>query len=283
MTTLFVLILALSFCASKGVGHVLQVMSVSNFSSQHDDREQAHQQAGLNARRGGFLHGTKLATTSGWKPVERIVVGDLVRTLDHGFKEVRRISGHQIQIDAQETRDEYLPVYVPVQAAFNARPVWLMPEQGVAVNLGKIDPGTSGHSVVPARMFSGKCRMSSQAPGLMFQVCTLYFDEAEVIFLEGGLQAFCPPGGFGSGAGASPSGYHVAEGDEAVTLAHSVASRGDMSALANPLGALPAPISQDTIVPTRPVRGKRRPGRPGRPPLPTLFLRPEWMMITYRK
>ncbi|NVO55821.1 Hint domain-containing protein [Rhodobacteraceae bacterium B1Z28] len=251
-------------------------MSFSGFSDQSGNVDQTNAGDAVNARRGGFVHGTKVATTSGWKLVERIIVGDLVRTLDHGFKEVRRVSTSWVSISDGETRAEYLPIFVPARAAYNGRPVWLMPEQGLALDLSKTDPETDGFSIVPARMLSGRCRLTSQAPGPSLEVSTLFFDKDEVIFVEGGLQAYCPSGRFSMRTEPNHPSYQVAEEDAAVTLIESIANRGDMSALANPLGALPAPIPQEPIFPIRPPAGIRRPGRPGRPEAPALFLRSEW-------
>ncbi|WP_419740035.1 Hint domain-containing protein [Ruegeria sp.] len=71
---------------------MLEVVSFSDVSEYHDDADLPVALDAVSSRRGGFLHGTKIATTSGWKLIERIAAGDLVRTLDHGFKEVRRVS-----------------------------------------------------------------------------------------------------------------------------------------------------------------------------------------------
>lgn len=260
----------------KGVGHVLEVVSFSEFSDQPVEADHNNLDQAVNARRGGLLHGTKVATTSGWKLIERIAVGDLVRTLDNGFREVRRVSTCCVVIPANETRADYVPIFVPARAAYNGRPVWLMPEQGMAIDLAKLDPEADGVSVIPARLLNGSCRMSSQVPGSSFQVTTLFFDTDEVIFIEGGLQVYCPAGRFGMGGAGEQAPYQVAEDAAAAALIASIAVRGDVSVLANPLGALPAPIPQDPIFPIRPPAGLRRPGRPGRPNSPVLFLRSEW-------
>ena len=255
---------------------MFEVVSVSGFSDQSGDVDFADPNKAVNARRGGLLHGTKVATTSGWKLIERVAVGDLVRTLDNGFREVRRISTCCVVIPADETRADYMPIFVPARATYNGRPVWLMPEQGMALDLGKLDPDAAGVSVIPARMLNGACRMSAQVPGSSFQVTTLFFDTDEVIFVEGGLQAFCPAGRFSARSAQEHAPYRVADEQTATALVNSIAIRGDVSALANPLGALPAPIPQEPIFPIRPPSGMRRPGRPGRPNAPVLFLRPEW-------
>lgn len=255
---------------------MLEVVSFSDVSEYYDESNLPIDPDAVSARRGGFLHGTKVATTSGWKLIERLVVGDLVRTLDHGFKEVRRVSTSRVNIPAGESRPAYLPIYVPARAAYNGRPVWLMPEQGVALDLGKIDLTDDGFSVVAARVLNGTCRFSSQTPGSSFEITTLFFDQDEVIFIEGGLQAYCPSGRFRLARSEGQDRYAVLDEDAATALAAKVAQLGDISALANPLGALPAPIPQDPIFPIRPAVGIRRPGRPGRPNAPVLFLRPEW-------
>jgi len=255
---------------------VLEVVSVSGFLDQTGDVDQAFLSESVNARRSGLVDGTKVATTRGWKLVEQLVAGDLVRTLDNGFKEVRRISTNTVTIPAGENRVEYLPVFVPARSAYNGRPVWLMPEQGMALNLGKVDPEISGFSIVPARLLSGAGQLTSQAPGATFEVSSLFFDADEIVFVEGGLQAYCPSGRFTMRNTPGNSGYDVVEDDEAIVLVNSIAKSGDMSALANPLGALPAPIPQETVLPVRPPSGIRRPGRPGRPDVPALFLRSEW-------
>ena len=262
---------------------MLEVVSISSFSDRRTDAGSTHLHQGLSCRRGGLVHGTKVATTAGWKRVEHLKTGDLVRTLDHGFREIRRMSSDVITIPAGEIRPENLPVQVPARAAYNGRVVWLMPEQGMALDHSKVDPSDDGVSVVPARLLSGICHLNSRAPGTCFEVSTLFFDQDQVVFIEGGLQAYCPAARFGMRNPSGQQAYKVVDDESASPLIDAIASKGSVTAIANPLGALPAPIPQDPIFPIRPPSGIRRPGRPGRPPMPTLFLRPEWMMITHQQ
>lgn len=252
---------------------MLKVVSVSGLS---EDRFLTAPNEMVSVRRGGLIHGTKVATPSGWKSAEVLEAGDLVRTLDNGFQEVRRVSRERVGIPEGEVRPDFLPVRVPSRAAYNGRAVWLMPEQGLALTPSSKTADHEEVSIVPARMLSGQFRFSSQTPAREFTTTSVFFDQDEVIFIEGGLQAFCSACRIRSLSGPSRRAYAVLDEDEAHDLVTSIANAGNMSALANPLGALPAPIPQEPIFPIRPPSGVRRPGRPGRPNVPALFLRPEW-------
>lgn len=252
---------------------MLEVVSVSGLS---EDRIQVAASDPVSVRRGGLLHGTRVATINGWKLAELLTAGDLVRTMDNGFQVVRRVAQDRIGVSAAEARPDFLPVRVPSRAAYNGRPVWLMPEQGLALTASFADQETDEMYVVPARLLSGYFNFDSQAPAEEFAVTSLFFDQDEVICIEGGFQAFCSSCRIRSLSGSSRRSYAVLDDDDARALVTSIASVGDVSALANPLGALPAPIPQEPIFPIRPPSGIRRPGRPGRPNVPALFLRSEW-------
>ncbi len=215
------------------------------------------------------MYGTKVATKGGWKLVEELSPGDQVRTLDNGFQQVCRVATDCIVVPSNETNVENLPVRVPSHAVYNGRPVWLMPEQGVALDNTKFDPAPTNIPVslpvVPARVLSGIFRITSDTPSSYFDICSLFFDQDEVIYIEGGFRAYCPSGRFGSRNVAGNASYEVIGGEAAAELICKTAHRQDISILANSLGALPAPIMEHPIIPIRPIRGNRRPGRPGRP------------------
>ncbi|CUK05959.1 hypothetical protein RUE5091_02786 [Ruegeria denitrificans] len=255
--------------SKKWVRFLLKVDSVIDFAERSEYQGIAEPQAALNARRGGLVHGTKVATKGGWKLVEELQVGDLIRTLDNGFKAVSRIATDCITVPPDETKAESMPIRIPSHAAYNGRPVWLMPEQGVALDNTKLshDPITLPVSlpVVSARLLSGMFRITSKVPASYFDISTLFFDQDEVIYIEGGFRAFCPSGRFGSGSAASGAKYEVVAAEAASDLIYLTGKRRDVAVLANSLGALPAPVFDHPIVPTRPARGARRPGRPGRP------------------
>lgn len=248
---------------------MLKVQSVIGYSAVPDNARQVGPPVSLNARRGGFVHGTKVATDRGWKPVERLRAGDLVRTLDNGFREVCRVSTNCISVPANENRIENLLVRVPSNTLYNGRSVWLMPEQGVALDNTKLSRGPItlpiSMPVVPARVLSETFRLSSGTPASFFDVSSLFFEQDEVIYIEGGLRAYCPAGRFGTRNLPQTASYELVDADQVADLVDMVAHSRDIAVLANSLGALPAPIMQNPIFPARPVRGARRPGRPGRP------------------
>ncbi|WP_367647914.1 MULTISPECIES: Hint domain-containing protein [Ruegeria] len=255
--------------SKEWVRFLLKVESVIDFAERSEYQGTAEPQAALNARRGGLVHGTKVATKGGWKLVEELQVGDLIRTLDNGFKAINRIATDCITVPPDETNADSMPVRIPSHAAYNGRPVWLMPEQGVALDNTKLDHDPIALPVslpvVSARLLSGMFRITSNVPASCFDISTLFFDQDEVIYIEGGFRAFCPSGRFGSRNVPGRASYKVVSAEAAADLIYLTGRRRDIAVLANSLGSLPAPIFDHPIVPTRPARGARRPGRPGRP------------------
>ena len=248
---------------------MLKIQSVIDFAEGSEYQGSTEPQTALNARRGGLVHGTKVSTKSGWKLVEDLQAGDLVRTLDNGFQPINRVATDCITVPPGETNAENMPIRVPSNAAYNGRPVWLMPEQGVALDNTKLDhdPITLPVNlpVVSARLLAGMFRITSNAPATYFDISTLFFDQDEVIYIEGGFRAYCPAGRFGSSGLSGGASYEVVAGEAAAGLIYLTTRCGDIGVLANSLGSVPAPVFDHPIVPVRPVRGARRPERPGRP------------------
>lgn len=255
---------------------MLEVVSFSGYSDKIDGQNRLTGKEAVSVRRGGLVHGTKVATTVGWKRVEQLDVGDLVRTLDNGFQEIQRVSCDLIHVPEDETRSGFLPVLVPARAAYNGTAVWLMPEQGLALGQPWLDLETRGQAVVSARFLSGCFKFSSRSPAPEFEVTSLFFENDEVVYIEGGLKAFCPASRIRPLSGPRTRSYSVLDEEDAIALVSAIDEAADLSAVASPLGALPAPIPTEPIFPIRPSPGVRRPGRPGRPNMPVLLLRPEW-------
>ncbi len=250
---------------------MLSLVSVSGFSNNAECGRINLSATAVPACRGGLFHGTKVATTGGWTLAERLRSGDLVRTLDHGFQAVRRVCVDQITVPGGETRPGHLPVLVSERVAYNGRPVWLMPEQGVAVNASKIGQDADGVAIVPARMLSGLNGIKSSAPAQSFDVISLFFDNDEVVYIEGGFQAYCAATRIPTLRTEHASAYKVVGSEDADANVEAAVQQANVSAFVSPIGAAAAPIQPEPVVPIRPSVGVRRPGRPGRPTPSALF------------
>ncbi|WP_171052540.1 Hint domain-containing protein [Ruegeria sediminis] len=219
-------------------------------------------------RRSGLLHGTAVLTDRGWRPVEKIVAGDLVRTLDHDFQQVASTEREVLALPDDGLSEENRPVRVPAGSVFNKRPLWLMPEQGMLVDCDAVSEfADDRQAVISARLLKGVCGIASGLPGARLGLATLSFATDEVIYVEGGMMAYCPSMAtkrWTSGA-ANKKGYAVLSGAQAEGVAKQLARLNDATTLASPLGELPTAIPNKPVLPVRPVNVDRRPGRPGRP------------------
>lgn len=138
----------------------------------------------------GLLEGTRIATATGWRPVDKICVGDQVLTFDRGLQTVT---------DIQRETHEYArhpwqrPVFVPAGALQNQRDLWLMPDQGLLVECDAVqDPMGDPFAVVPAQALDGYRGIALVSTESVFEVTTLAFAEDEAIYVEGGMLAHCP-------------------------------------------------------------------------------------------
>lgn len=255
---------------------MLEVVSFSSFSDHLEPATHSETGPELSVHRGGFVNGTRIGTARGWKRVEHLQQGDLVRTADNGFQVLQRVSRDLIHVPAQETRSGFLPVLIPPKSAYNDQPLWLMPEQGIVLSAGWLDRADAGRSIVSARFLSGLFTFEPQAPASRFEVTSLFFDDDQVVFIEGGLLAYCAAARFRTLSNTCKQDFRVLEEADAAALVAAIDRSGDLSAVARPMGAVPAIIPSEPIFPIRPQRGVRRPGRPGRPDVPALYLRTEW-------
>ncbi len=257
---------------------MFQVKGVLGFSVASGEMNPSILKEVISTQRAGLMHGTKVATISGWKRVEAVEAGELVRTVDHGFCKVQIAISDHIAMPGGNLHDDYLPVRLPARAGFNKNPVWVLPEQYLVVNQGGLESSGEDIAVVPARMLNGTFGITAQSPDMNFQVRSLCFEFDEVVYIEGGFQAFCK-GRDNSHHRRSPWDakiYFRPNEQEALELIREVSVKDQFSAIANRLAALPAPIAQGPVTPVHPKSGRRREGRPGRPSHNALLLRPEW-------
>lgn len=145
----------------------------------------AHVEAGLAA-------GTQVATALGWRNIEAVQQGDKVLTFDDGLQTVRRVDRHFISA-GQGNACGGAPIMIPANALGNRDALQILPDQPVMVesDLGEQmfgDPFT----LVPAHALIGFKGIAQAAPKDLFEVVTLHFDTAQVVFANAGALFYCP-------------------------------------------------------------------------------------------
>ena len=141
----------------------------------------------------GFVGGTHLASNLGWRAVETLSVGDKVLTFDRGMQTVFDIQRETLFAADHVFWSGKCPVLVPEGAMNNRKDLWLMPDQGMLVETDVAsDAMGDPFTVVPARALKG-LRGIRTAPSVdHLNVTTLAFASDEVVYVEGGLLAYCP-------------------------------------------------------------------------------------------
>jgi len=137
----------------------------------------------------GLAAGTLIATQTGWQAIETIRHGARVVTVDHGLQKVVDCRSIRLLVDASQVPDAMLPVRIPAGAVGNRAPVCVPPEQGVCVG---DDGEDDGLTIVPAQSLIGYRGIARERDMADVHLCTLSFDEAQLVQTHDGLQAFCP-------------------------------------------------------------------------------------------
>ncbi|MFK7754538.1 MAG: Hint domain-containing protein [Sedimentitalea sp.] len=141
----------------------------------------------------GFLNGTHVASNLGWRRVETLSVGDSVLTFDHGMKRIVDIQ-HEVYLAPEHILPKDQQPIRFCQGAFNTRAdVWMMPDQGILVECDTAaDAVGDPFAVIPAGMMVGLPGVVDCTPLDHLDVITLAFEEDEVVYVDGGLLAYCP-------------------------------------------------------------------------------------------
>lgn len=141
----------------------------------------------------GFISGTCVASNLGWRAVEALSVGDMVLTFDHGMQMIVDIQRETLFAPEHTLPLSRSPIMVPEGALNNRKDMWLMPDQGMLVESdAATDVLGDPFAVVPARALRGLRGIQPVASGDQLNVTTLAFAQDEVVYVEGGMLAFCP-------------------------------------------------------------------------------------------
>lgn len=143
----------------------------------------------------GVAAGTLIATSEGARPVEDLIVGDMIRTFDNGPRAVLAILRHGPALSAIEDNCAAHTITVPAGTLGNARPMVMMPDQGIMVGSENArDSMGDPFAVVPVRALEGLCGIHRSAPHQQTEFFTLVFAQDEVVFADGGqLLHFAAP------------------------------------------------------------------------------------------
>ena len=141
----------------------------------------------------GFISGTCVASNLGWRPVESLCVGDKVLTFDRGMQTIFDIQRETVNTPQDILPAAQRPVLVPAGAMQNRRDLWLMPEQGMLVESDQASDALGDpFAVVPAQSLTGLRGITMVTKADQLDTTTLAFGDDEVIYVEGGMLAYCP-------------------------------------------------------------------------------------------
>lgn len=142
-----------------------------------------------------FAKGTLIETASGEKPVETLIVGDLVRTLDHDFQPIRWIGSVQ-----HPAVGALAPVMIRKGVLENTRDLLVSPQHRMLLTGWR------------AELFFGECEVLASAKSLIndrdivrveggfVEYFHILFDTHEIIFAEGAPSESFYPAAMGAQA-----------------------------------------------------------------------------------
>lgn len=141
----------------------------------------------------GIISGTRVASRSGWCPIERVERGTEVLTFDSGFQEVRAVERTVLWSDLASCPAHIRPLEVPAGVLGNRDTLYLMPDQSVLVEIDAAeelfgDP----FALIPVRALQGVAGISRAVPDTQATATILRFDSEQVIFANSGAMFLCP-------------------------------------------------------------------------------------------
>lgn len=143
----------------------------------------------------GIVASTRVATAMGWREVGALQAGDMVLTFDGGLQKVAGITRRRLWDGMSPCPQAFWPLMVPAGVLENAKPVMLLPRQGVMLESDLAeelygDP----FALIPAAALEGTAGIERIYPNDPIDVISVHFDIDQVIFAEQGALLFCPAG-----------------------------------------------------------------------------------------
>lgn len=135
--------------------------------------------------RSGLVAGTRLEAASGWRPVESLMRGDAVYTLDGGLRQIIDIK--------REDMTPMRQLHVPGGALDNCAEMTLLPGQHLLIEADIAEEAFGSPLVLlPAAALAGYRGIAWQEGQERVEIVTLGFDEDEVVYGNTGALLHCP-------------------------------------------------------------------------------------------
>ncbi len=161
---------------------------------------------GATQAQGGLVAGTRVEAADGWRPVESLVRGDAVYTLDGGLRQI-------VGIDRAD-RTPARMVHVPGGALDNCADLTLLPGQHMLIEDAVADQVLdSPMALLPAAGLIGYRGIGWIRSRARVEVVTLRFEDEEIVFGNSGALLHCPAAGR-SQTGAPKSDFFTVLGME---------------------------------------------------------------------
>jgi len=147
----------------------------------------------------GLAAGTLVATPSGWRPVESLIPGDMALTFDGGMQPLRHVLTDTLWSAEGPCPFPFWPLLVPTGTLGNRLPLALMPEQYVLVESDLAEALCEDpFMLVPATALDGVLGIERVPPAVPQEVYALFFEQDEIIFVNGSALLHCPVEGAGA-------------------------------------------------------------------------------------
>ncbi|GGE50919.1 hypothetical protein GCM10011517_18350 [Actibacterium pelagium] len=143
-----------------------------------------------------FTRGTRITTKEGDKCVEELKVGDLIKTLDHGYQPLRWIGHRNLSAQELEQHPNLAPILFKPGSRGNSAPLMVSPQHRMLVNDWRVELHFGCQSVLaPAKSLINDDDIVQVQPECGVVYYHLLFDDHQIIFGEGvASESFHPSG-----------------------------------------------------------------------------------------
>lgn len=141
----------------------------------------------------GMISGTRVATAIGWRDVGALQVGDQVLTFDGGIQTIMAVTRRVLWDGAGACPRRFWPLLVPVGGMENAKPMRVLPHQGVMIESDAAEEALGDpFALIPALALEGVSGIERIFPNDTIEVISIVFERDHMIYVEEGALFFCP-------------------------------------------------------------------------------------------